>query len=583
MRQLSRRNPRRRGQARRSIASDAAILSPEGDQKSFQMNGGRSRSLSASSAILLNKQSASDPRRSVGLDSISASGAALNQIDSESAPYTPSNGRAASAFSYLPGSSQNGGHGGSGGVGIINAKNAEAADPYYRPPRPRRLTTDAYTPGPASRGSWNSGEWANRRWSQHSPPQEGSPNRADGLSVSGRGTPVPAHLGGLRERSDSNAEDPRRSKTDYATREVDFYYGVRGPALSNQPTRRRKTGPADPTGPVSSATGWLKSLFGGKTKEAGKGFEVVRSSRAPPPNSRVPSRALVLDEQSPYTDDPAIGIERSRDLALSDDGDAIGGGTRHLPAEDRPSPLNSDEEQDQDGTVSEDDYSPANRESQVSPFPPSLPVFDTGGSSLEMPSRMASRTSSVPTRDNTRDRRRPPVVPRRSSRRQSQHDALNYPGNESVQLSTISPSPQSTPQRNTRLYNPDQAAQGRLQPPETSASRHPQDSDRGTPENWPLSAGADSSTKSSLLVQTDDGNPSDEAGHARHSSSVLGSLAPDLRQDRPQSMGYVQQHRASDNIHRASPDDTSHMGSSAEIVDDPFQRSPSPDTRRQYR
>jgi len=581
MRQLSRRNPRRHGQARRSLASDAAIFGPHGDRKSFQMNGGRSRSLSASSAILLNKQNVSDPRRSVGFESVSASGAALNRVDSESAPYTPSNGRAASAFSYLPGASQSGGDGGSTAAGIVNLKNAEAADPYYRPPRARRLTTDAYTPGPASRGSWNSGDWANRRWSQHSPANEGSPNRVEGFPVSGRGTPVPAHLGASRERSDSNAEDPRRSKTDYATREVDFYYGVRGPALSNLPTRRLKTGPADPTGPVSSATGWLKGLFGGKTKDTGKGFEVVRSSRAPQPSSRTPSGALVLDEHIPYTDDPGSTVERSRDLALSDAGDAIGGGTRHRPEEDHPSALGSDDDHNDDRIHSDDGFSPANRESQVSPFPPSLPTIETGGG-IELPSRMASRTSSTPTRDNTRDWRRPPNVPRRSSRRHSQHGDLRSVGNEGVQLSTISPSPQPSPQRTARTYDPDQLGQRRLMPPDATANRLPFEPHLDASEDGRLSAGAESSTKSSLLIPTDDGSPEEAASHARLSSSVLGSLAPDLRQDRPQSMGYVQQHRASDNIHTASPDDPPYLGSSAEVVNDPYQRSVSSDARFRF-
>jgi len=72
--------------------------------------------------------------------------------------------------------------------------------------------------------------------------------------VSGRGTSLSAHLDTTRDRSNSNPEDSRLFKTDYATREVDFYYGVRGSTLSNLLTRRLKTGPADIIGPVSSAT-----------------------------------------------------------------------------------------------------------------------------------------------------------------------------------------------------------------------------------------------------------------------------------------------------------------------------------------
>lgn len=167
MRQLSRRNPRRSGRARQSINSDAAMLAQESDRKSLQWNGGRSRSMSGSSAILLNRQGASDVRTSVGLDSVSAGGAGD----------TPISG-GASAFSYFPGGSQAAGHGATAG-GIVNLRNAETADPYYRPPRQRRTTMDARSPHGRARastqGSWGSADWANKRWSHHSPDLEGSP------------------------------------------------------------------------------------------------------------------------------------------------------------------------------------------------------------------------------------------------------------------------------------------------------------------------------------------------------------------------------------------------------------------------
>ncbi|KAL8665620.1 MAG: hypothetical protein Q9202_002124 [Teloschistes flavicans] len=335
MRQLSRREPRRRGEPRHSVASDAAMLTHD-DQKSVHLNGGRSRSISASSAALLNKQGPADARRSVGFESVSAAGTGINMGDSASAPYTPVASGGASTFSYVPGASQHG-QSSAHGAAIVNLKNNEAADPYYRPPRPRRATIDP--PSSArSHGSWISAEWANKRWSQHSPEQEGSPIPLEN-PVSGRVTPLPAHLG--RERADSDPDDPRRSKTDYATREVDFYYGVRGPALSSQPTRRLKTGPADPTKPSLSASAWVKSLFGGKTKDKGKGFEVVRSSKALPAG-RVRSTDLA-GEQGRYLDEPENALpQRTRDLELSDDGDAIGGGTRHLPED--VSPVSSDGE-----------------------------------------------------------------------------------------------------------------------------------------------------------------------------------------------------------------------------------------------
>ena len=551
MRQLSRRNPRRPGRPRQSIASDAAILAQEGDRKSLQWNGGRSRSVSGSSAILLNRQGGST-RQSMGLESVSASGPGD----------TPVSG-GASTFSYIPGGSQNAGQTASGG--IVNLRNAETADPYYRPPRPRRTTVEAGSPHKQARGSWNSAEWANKRWSHHSPDLEGSPNPPEGPGISRRGTPTPAHLGGNRERSDSDAEDPRRSKTDYATREVDFYYGVRGPALSNLPTRRLKTGPADPTGTVSSASGWIKSLFGGKTKEKGKGFEVVRSSKAPTLGRRTPSGTILPANDTPYTDDPGIEQpERSRDLALSDEGDAIGAGTRHLPDEENaPSPFTSEDGHSESGSVSDEDWL-TNRESQVSPFPPSLPTIESAGG-IELPSRIGSKASSKPTRENTRKSTRIPAVPRKSSRRDSSTD-LSKVG---TRLSTVAQSPSSTPQRTTRVYD-SSGPYGRFQTPEESSRRIPFESHKKSLSHGThLSAGG-SSIGSSMypsLIQNETG----ETGHARHSSSVLG--VHDFQFERPTSMGYVQQHRASDHIHNSG---SSLVGSTAELVNDPAAKSASP-------
>ena len=550
MRQLSRRNPRRGGRARQSVGSDAAILAPESDQKSLQWNGGRSRSMSGSSAILLNRQG---NRASVGVDSEHSRGAGD----------TPISGRA-SAFSYLAGESQAAGEGGSAGGGIVNMRNAEQADPYYRPPRARRTTMENSPPG-RDYGSWNSADWANKRWSHHSPDLEGSPRLPGaGTPASGRGTPTPAHLGTARDRSNSDPDDPRQSKTDYATREVDFYYGVRGPALSNHPTRRLKTGPADPTGPAISATGWIKSLFGGKTKEKGKGFEVVRSSRAPTAGRRTLSGIMLPADEIPYTDDAGVQQpERSRDMALSDEGDAIGAGTRHLPEEENlPSPQGSEDE----GDFSEDDWE-LNRESQISPDPPILPTIETPRG-IELPSRVGSKASSRPTRENTRRSNRPPNIPRKSSRRDSSTELDNMRS----RLSTVAPSPPLSPQINARLYDPKPLPQSSLQPPDDRSRRLPFGSHHSSrSEDTHMSGASMNSSMFSPGTTELDGNG---AGHARHSSSVLGSLAPDLRTDRPSSMGYVQQHRASDNIHEADPNSPPVMGSSAEILGLPGRRTP---------
>ncbi|KAL9102349.1 MAG: hypothetical protein Q9163_002499 [Psora crenata] len=554
MRQLSRRSPRRAGRARQSVGSDAAILAQEGDRKSLQWNGGRSRSMSGSSAILLNRQGGGENRQSMGLDSISAGGAGD----------TPISG-GASAFSYTPGGSQAAGHTGQAPGGIVNLRNTETADPYYRPPRPRRTTLEAASPVRQTHGSWNGAEWANKRWSHHSPDLEGSPTPAENQMVSRRGTPVPAHLAGTRERSDSDAEDPRRSKTDYATREVDFYYGVRGQALSNQPTRRLKTGPADPTGPISSASGWIKGLFGGKTKDKGKGFEVVRSSRAPAMGRRTSSGVIVPVDETPYSDNPAVEQpERSRNLALSDEGDAIGAGTRHLPEDDigRPSTISSAEERSEASSVSDEDW-PTNHESQISTIPPILPSIETPGG-IELPSRIGSKASSRLTRQSAWKTTSLPIIPRKSSRR----DSSSEKSKADTRLPTVAQSPSVTPQRTSRTYEGNVPTSGGLQAPEINAKRLPFDSHkRSTSHGTHLSA-EDSSANSSMYPLTTPDDDTDHNGHARHSSSVLGIHK--FQFDRPTSMGYVQHHRASDHIHTGG---TSMLGRSAELVDDPPRRS----------
>ena len=573
MRQLSRRNPRRVGRSRHSVASDAAMLSPEQDQKSVHLNGGRSRSISGSSAILLNRGLVSDGNRtSVGLDSVSLPGANHSRRVSLGGPHTPTTPGGQS--SHALDGSQIGGQGSSRG-GIVNLKSAETADPYYRPPRRRAPTIDTfapYTPGGRSRSSWASGDWARKQSSQQSPEPNASPDLMEGPSVSGRATPAYA-----RDRSDSNLEDvPRTSKTDYATREVDYYYNIRGPALSQQPTRRLKTGPADPTGPVSSATGWFKNIFGGKTKEKGKGFEVVRSSRVP--NSSPHPVAIPLDDQGPYTDNPALAApELSRDLALSDEGDAIGGGTRHLPDEDSQSPLESDGAIDDD-EVSSDDYPSSVRASQLSMYPPSLPTIDTVGN-IEMPSRIASKASSKPSRRSSRKVHRVPTVPRKSSKRTSSQGDVDLKPPRNLRLSTVAPSPPSSPPRNLVQNFSRLSPQPVLQSSGSTSPRLPFDSKTPSTKSNRLSAGAESGTSSELVQSAEGNNAANHAeGHARHSSSALGGLAPpNARNGRPSSVGYVQQHRASDNIHTGNSTNHSMLSSSAEIIEGPPRSSISPE------
>lgn len=524
--------------------------------------------MSGSSTILLNRQT---NRASSGLDSVSAAGTHHRNGDSGSAPYTPTTSGDASAFSYMPGASQAAGQGSLGGTGIVGLTNTETSDPWYRPPRARRPTNDALPSRIRSRSSWISAGRANKRWSHHNPEQDWSLAPLDfptaGPSVSGRATPLPLHMGGARDRSDSNLEDPRRSKTDYAIREVDFYYGVRGPALSTLPTRRLKTGPADPTGPVSSATGWFKNLFGGKIKEKGKGFEVVRSSRAPPVDRRAQSTRIVGSNEGPYFDDPQL--ERSRDLELSDDGDAIGGGTRHLPDEG-PSLIGSDNEDGVKSLSSEED-SATNRISEISYFPPSLPTIETGNG-IELPSRMGSKASSRQPGGNQWGTSSDPSSAR-ATRRTSQPERVHH--NDPLSLSRIDPSPPSSFQQLSELHS-DPNLPELLQPSDNIPKRLPFESRLSSSQETRASTGLESASSS---ISPSPSNGGTAGGRARVPSSALGALAPDLRHDRPSSMGYVHQHRAGDNIHMALLHESPLLASSAELHDGSSRKNTGLDDR----
>ncbi|KAL2353425.1 hypothetical protein BJ546DRAFT_1027316 [Cryomyces antarcticus] len=520
----------RRGGNRNSMGSDPAILTQDDDSKSIRLMGGRSRSLSASSQILLNQHAGPDQRIS-GFDQFSQGGVDYLTID----PGTPSGH---SHFSYLPDAVGSAGPSSSQRP-TLGLKTEPVADPYYRPPRQRRPTMDPYTPGARSRGSWTSGDWANK-------PYEDSPERTEpkdsGEGPSSpfspeRGAPLPAYLRQHRDDSDPNlvGHDSRRSQTDYAVREVDFYYGVRGPALSNLPTRRLKTGPADPMGPVSSATGWMKKLFGGKSKERGKGFEVVRSSRAPP------SGAVLGEElhasprlhHDPYLDfsDAAGHHGQSSDSkeTTDDEGGAKlrRGRTQYSESDyDRPFPNDDDLGLENEGGL----Y--AARVHRISDIPPTLaPIEMTGG--IEMPSRVGSRASATLRRNEARGDTNvvtdvgldfgfnSPTIPRKSSRRTPSMDALHVADGQ--------------PRLSMR-----QAERGQyLQPSAGSSMR--------------------------LSPSTSDRDLSDDElrGYQRNAQS-LGVVAAS---ERPTSMGYVTQHLASDSIHEGDLEAGTHMGSKAELVD----------------
>lgn len=346
MRQLSRREARR-GIARQSMGSEAAMLANVDGRMSSQFEGSRPRSLSGSSALLLNRATASEGRASAVLDYASSQGGGSHSR-------TPSTGLyAQSPTAYT----------GAGGYSSTSPSSstflgAHPRDPYYRPPRPGAVRRSTQP------GSTRQTKRSSRTFLKPSRSAVADDDLEEGppIPMSGRGTPVPAYLPAPKDEME--LEDPRQRK-DYAVREVDFYYRVRGPPLSHMGTRKLKTGPADPTGPVSSATGWFRNFFQGKTKDKGKGFEVVRSARAPPPG------LFPVEDYNevPYQDDP-------EDQAA---GENSGGHSRNVSAGEE-TPYRD----------SEGDNTPTRSDARA----PILPHVNSVGS-IELPSRVGSRRTQA--------------------------------------------------------------------------------------------------------------------------------------------------------------------------------------------
>ncbi|KAK4212843.1 putative flavin carrier protein 3 [Rhypophila decipiens] len=283
MRQLSRRMSRREtGPSRQSQLSSSAMLDTDEARKAgYVMPGGRIRSESAGSmgAFMHDQQ-----RNLSGLDNVSLDAPTTSV-------FTPTTPGEASTFSFLP--SPRPGN----GLGM------QASDPYYRPPRQRRPTIET-----SSIPTNKTGEWPQKRLSLVAGAPYSDPLELEG-QISRSVTPAPyAQI----------PDVPFTPRTDYSTREVDFYFGVRGQRLnSDAPSRKLGTGPADPTGPMASAAGWFRTILGGKSKEKGKGFEVVRSARMPPA-MRTPGGEFE-DESPPEGIPVAMGVLRNGPIESDDE------------------------------------------------------------------------------------------------------------------------------------------------------------------------------------------------------------------------------------------------------------------------
>ncbi|XDG06680.1 hypothetical protein ABKA04_006295 [Annulohypoxylon sp. FPYF3050] len=392
-RQLSRRVDRRGGPSRQSQLSSTAML---GSETATKRGYGRVRSESAGSMGII-----------IGPNQRSSSALDARSLDTYSIPlgsggaFTPTTTTPgdASTFSFLPSPGQ-------------ATRPQPTADPYYRPPRARRATIDDGSSSPnRTRGSLGSVDLSNHRLSQ--------PERqlTDGDDV-----PVPTRINA------PPAPAPYipvfAPRTDYSTREVDFYYGVRGPALNSEgPGRRLGTGPADPTSPVANATGWLKRLFGGKTKEKGKGFEVVRSARMPP---AMKARGGEFSDEPPEGIPVAMGVVRNGPIESDDEDETPRSRKSKRTVEDGA----QGELLDEDGEAARSDDSFDLVEfKRVSKDPPLLPDFDAG-SSFRVPSRLPSKASrqvsqrTARTQAEIEETPEVPEVPRKSSKRNSSVDPL---------------------------------------------------------------------------------------------------------------------------------------------------------------
>ncbi|OLN95959.1 putative membrane protein C1322.03-like protein 2 [Colletotrichum chlorophyti] len=390
MRQLQRRTSRRgNGPSRASQLSTTGMLDADESSKTgYVMRGGRLRSESAGSGFLLRSQQ----RSSSALDSIDPYTGQVRNFDSGS-NFTPTTPGEVSTFSFLPSPAA--------ATRPPAAVTVESADPYYRPPRRRGENLNGSATSLPHRASVAD----SRRYSQVGTHLDATADLEAQLS---RGpTPAPQAIN-LTPRAD------------YSTREVDFYYGVRGPALNSEGVGRKlRTGPADPTKPIATATGWFRNMFGGKSKEKGKGFEVVRSSRMPPA-MRAAADAEYETEPPPEGIPVAMGVLRNGPIESDDDepknktsqntsGNVENGeNTEILLNDDGVSVASSDSE------IEAVDIS------RVSDVPPTLPGIESSGS-FTMPTRVVSKASRQTSQKHRRQSTESdiPEIPRKSSKRDS--------------------------------------------------------------------------------------------------------------------------------------------------------------------
>ncbi|GKT39996.1 uncharacterized protein ColSpa_00177 [Colletotrichum spaethianum] len=502
MRQLQRRTSRRgHGPSRISHLSTMGMLDADETSKAgYVMRGGRLRSESAGSGFLLRSQQ----RSSSALDSIDPYTGQARNLDSGS-NFTPTTPGEVSTFSFLPSPAA--------ATRPPAAVTVESADPYYRPPRRRGDTLNGSSTSLPHRASVAD----SRRYSQ------GGAHLGDAAAdleaqLSRGPTPAPQAIN-LAPRAD------------YSTREVDFYYGVRGPALNSEGVGRKlRTGPADPTKPMATAAGWFRTMFGGKSKEKGKGFEVVRSSRMPPA-MRAAADAEYDAEAPPEGIPVAMGVLRNGPIESDDD-----------EPKNKTARNHADNGENTENLLNDDGVSVVSTESEieaigmpkVSDAPPTLPGIASSGS-FTLPNRVPSIASRSASQKHRRQSTESdiPEIPRKSSKRDSGVPRGHSP---TPSFNLIPPTSPAGPLRGGQAG--DIAAQGNLS---------------SSPNSGRLPFERSESHQKRL---SSNGSSLEEFNIRRTSST-----------ERPTSYGVVTQHSIS-RVDPGSDQQVDLLGSSAELVDE---------------
>lgn len=481
--------------------------------------------------------------------------------------------------------------------GPLGLDTSASTGPYYRQPRGRGLqrangegsASDNCSPGARSRGSWGSEQWptgvgatGKQRSSQHSshgsqslrgdnnpeksnnasggPSGTGTPHDSGGVDMSG--FPSGGVIQGLAHRhtdSSLGGTGSVRATPDYAVREGDFYYGVRGPALSSQPARRLGTGPADPTGTVAVAKGWLMRKLGLAAGKEEKGFTVVRSSRAPEAlmdaerEAKGIGMAISADEPVPpenENEDSESESDGSDEESGNEEGD---GGVKRMGKRRAAGPApDTDEESD-----SEDENVAASAPGPSARMLEKQPAYDgANASGIEL-----MRQDSLK-----------PQVPRKSSKRKTA-SLLLTPVQTSQLRNQFQPQHQDEdPDSPIMIRRPDQPYDPHYSPPLSSGGLYTPTQLHPLRHKHNLSVESPPTRLPFTSNSSRDGHTASSA-HSRSVSTSSSILAPprmptgDEPGSRPASVGTVQRYRMEDSLRTVPGGDRELMGSRAELVE----------------